>query len=68
MHDDPQYLRQVLKYGVSGDVLKKAADTELLSAMDAVMRDEIYVYPSMPYETRRKPCPFHTCTCGSVQV
>jgi DNA-binding NarL/FixJ family response regulator len=31
MHDDPQYLRQALKHGASGYVLKKAADAELLS-------------------------------------
>lgn len=47
MHDDPQYLRQALKGGASGYVLKKAADTELLSAIQAVLHGEIYVHPSM---------------------
>lgn len=47
MHDDPQYLRQALKHGASGYVLKKAADSELLSAMRAVLRGEVYVHPSM---------------------
>ena len=47
MHDDPQYLRQALKHGASGYVLKKAADTELLSAMRSVLRGEVYVHPSM---------------------
>ena len=47
MHDDPQYLRQALKHGASGYVLKKAADAELLSAMHAVLRGEVYVHPSM---------------------
>lgn len=47
MHDDPQYLRQALKDGASGYVLKKAADTELLSAIQSVLRGEIYVHPSM---------------------
>lgn len=47
MHDDPQYLRQALKYGASGYVLKKAADQELLSAVRAVLRGEVYVHPSM---------------------
>lgn len=47
MHDDPQYLRQALKHGASGYVLKKAADAELLSAMRAVLRGEVYVHPSM---------------------
>jgi two-component system response regulator NreC len=47
MHDDPHYLRQALKHGASGYVLKKAADQELLSAVRAVMRGEVYVHPSM---------------------
>jgi two-component system response regulator NreC len=47
MHDDPQYLRQALKSGASGYVLKKAADQELLAAIRAVMRGEIYVHPAM---------------------
>src|SRR3989304_8381569 len=47
MHDDPQYLRQALKNGASGYVLKKAADAELLSALRAVLRGEVYVQPSM---------------------
>ena len=47
MHDDPQYLRQALKHGASGYVLKKAADAELISAIQAVMRGEVYIHPSM---------------------
>lgn len=47
MHDDPQYLRQALKNGASGYVLKKAVDAELLSAMHSVLRGEVYVHPSM---------------------
>lgn len=47
MHDDPQYLRTALKNGASGYVLKKAADAELISAIRAVLRGEMYVHPSM---------------------
>jgi len=47
MHDDESYLRQALRDGAAGYVLKRAADTELLSAIRAVMRGEIYVHPSM---------------------
>ena len=47
MHDDPQYLRQALKQGASGYVLKRAADSELLSAMRAVLQGDVYVQPSM---------------------
>lgn len=47
MHDDESYLRQALRDGASGYVLKRAADTELLSAIRAVMRGEVYVHPSL---------------------
>ncbi len=47
MHDDEGYLRQALRNGASGYVLKKAADAELISAVRAVMRGEVYVHPSM---------------------
>ncbi len=49
MHDDPHYLRQALKHGASGHVLKKAAKAELLSAMRAVLRGEVCVHPSMTH-------------------
>lgn len=47
MHDDESYLRQALKAGASGYVLKKAADVELISAIQSVMRGEVYVHPAM---------------------
>lgn len=47
MHDDEGYLRQVLGAGGSGYVVKKAADMELLSAIRAVRRGEIYVHSSL---------------------
>lgn len=47
MHDDESYLRQVLAAGAAGYVLKKAADTELLSAIRVVHRGDVYLYPSL---------------------
>ncbi len=47
MHDDAQYLRKAIQSGASGYILKKAADAELLSAIRAVLRGEMYVHPSM---------------------
>lgn len=46
MHDDEEYLRQMLEAGASGYVLKRAADTELIAAIRAVQRDEIFLYPA----------------------
>ncbi|RPI48915.1 MAG: DNA-binding response regulator, partial [Chloroflexi bacterium] len=45
MHDDEGYLRAVLQAGGAGYVLKRAADTELLSAIRAVWRGGTYLHP-----------------------
>jgi two-component system response regulator NreC len=46
MHDDESYLRKVLEGGGSGYVLKRSADTELLSAIRAVHEGGTYLHPS----------------------
>jgi len=45
MHDDEGYLRAVLEVGGVGYVLKRAADSELLSAIRAVWRGGSYLHP-----------------------
>jgi len=47
MHADGEYMRQALASGASGYVLKQAADQELLSAIRAVMRGQVYIHPAM---------------------
>ncbi|GGH75674.1 two-component system response regulator NreC [Pullulanibacillus pueri] len=46
MHDEPEYLFRVLKIGASGYILKNALDTELISAVRAVAKDQVYLYPT----------------------
>jgi DNA-binding NarL/FixJ family response regulator len=45
MHDDASYLRDILKAGGSGYVLKEAASDELLSAIRAVKQGGTYLHP-----------------------
>lgn len=47
MHDDEGYLRSVLHLGGSGYIVKKAAHTEVLSAIRQVYKGEIYIDPSL---------------------
>lgn len=70
MHDDPQYLRQALKNGASGYVLKKAADIELISAVNAVLQGNIYVHPSLTRALLEDiiPAPEHSATTGSWET
>ncbi len=50
MHDDEGYVRQALAAGAHGYVLKRAADAELIAAIRAVLRGELYIHPAL---TRR---------------
>jgi DNA-binding NarL/FixJ family response regulator len=43
MHDDPAYARAALAAGASGYIVKKAADSELLSAIRAVHQGRTFV-------------------------
>ncbi len=47
MHEDESFLLQALSKGGDGYILKKAADLELITAIRAVNRNEIYIDPSM---------------------
>lgn len=47
MHDNEGYLHKVLESGGDGYILKKAADVELLTAIRAVNRDEIFLDSSL---------------------
>ncbi len=45
VHDNEEYLFRVLEAGGSGYVVKKSADTELISAIRAVHRGEAFLSP-----------------------
>ncbi len=47
MYDDTDYLRRILALGAEGYVLKKALDSELLSAIRAVHQGQMYIYPTL---------------------
>ncbi len=47
VHEDEALLRETIKVGASGYVLKRAAETELISAIHAIIGGALYVDPSM---------------------
>lgn len=49
MHDDGGYLREMMAAGASGYVLKRAADTELLSAIRAVHASGSLVFAGLSF-------------------
>lgn len=54
MYDDVSYLQEALNAGAAGYVLKKAVDSELLTAIRAVMRGETYVHSAMTQKLLQK--------------
>ncbi len=49
-YEDREYISRFLKAGVSGYILKKAGGSELVSAIRAVKRGELYLHPSVAKE------------------
>jgi two-component system, NarL family, response regulator NreC len=47
MHEDQQYMQKAIQTGAAGFVLKKGLDVDLLYAIRAVMRGEMFIQPSM---------------------
>jgi len=47
IHADEGLLREAMKAGASGYVLKRAAEAELISAIHIILRGDLYVDPSM---------------------
>ncbi|NOY65725.1 MAG: response regulator transcription factor [Nitrospirae bacterium] len=46
-YDDSEYVSRLLKAGVSGYILKHAVGTDLISAIRAVAKGEVYLYSSI---------------------
>jgi DNA-binding NarL/FixJ family response regulator len=53
MHDEEAYLEAVLEAGASGYLMKGTADRELVDAVRAVARGEVYVNPSAAHVLAR---------------
>ncbi|MDH7486631.1 MAG: response regulator transcription factor [Anaerolineae bacterium] len=47
IHEDEALLREAIRVGASGYILKRAAEAELLSAIRIVMRGDLYVDPAL---------------------
>lgn len=55
IHEDNALLREAVKSGASGYILKKAAEADLISAIHIVLRGDMYLDPSMVREIIEDP-------------
>ncbi len=49
-YEDREYIARFLKAGVSGYLLKKAVGSDLITALKAIIRGELYLYSSIASE------------------
>lgn len=49
-YEDKEYISRFLKAGVSGYIIKKAVGNDLISAIQAISRGELYLHPSITSE------------------
>jgi two-component system, NarL family, response regulator NreC len=47
VHEDESLAREAIQSGASGYIIKRALETELISAIHSVWRGELYIYPSL---------------------
>jgi two-component system response regulator NreC len=47
LHEDEALLKEAIKAGAAGYILKRAAETELISAIQAILRGDLYVDQAM---------------------
>ena len=63
MHTDPHYAQEAFQAGASGYLLKRSAASELTQAIQAVLKDQYYVTPSitkevfLPFLKQSQPLP-----------
>lgn len=55
MHEDEGLLHEALRTGAAGYVIKRAEETEILRAIHAVSRGDIYVHPVMTRALLHQP-------------
>ena len=62
MHEDEALLHEALRTGAAGYVIKRAEASELLQAIRAASRGDIYVHPAMTRGLLRQPVTTHRRT------
>lgn len=55
MHEDSELVKECIRCGAAGYIVKRAAESELIDAIYAVWRGMIYIHPSMMFSLISPP-------------
>jgi two-component system response regulator NreC len=80
VHEDKSLMQEAIRAGAMGYILKRAIKSELVNAIQAVIRDELYLHPAMARllflqtqlfqapEPQHIPEPFEPLTLREIEV
>ncbi len=68
VHEDESLLREALRAGARGYITKRAAQTELIDAIRAVWRGDMYVHPAMTRALFKNLSPLATSSNPPVEI
>jgi two-component system response regulator NreC len=76
VHEEESLLKEVVRMGASGYIVKRAAQEDLLHAIRVVARGDLYIHPTMnralfsdpPASIRPKPTETETLTLREIEV
>ena len=64
VHEDEALLKEAIQAGASGYILKQAAESELVSAIQVILRGDLYVDPSLLRSLLNEQVKIATCPQG----
>lgn len=68
VHEDESLLKEVIRAGASGYVVKRAAQEDLIHAIRVVARGDLYVHPSMTRALFAEPSPAATPRFSEIET
>jgi len=57
VHEDENLLREAVRVGAAGYIVKRAAETELITAIEAAHRGDLYIHPAVTRSLFKEPTP-----------
>jgi two-component system, NarL family, response regulator NreC len=68
VHEDESLLKEVIRAGAAGYVVKRAAQEDLIHAIRVVARGDLYVHPSMTRALFAEPSPAATTAVSASET
>ncbi len=68
VHEDESLLQEAIRVGASGYIIKRAVESELINAIQAVSRGEMYVHPAMTRALMKDLAPRAVADTESLEV